>query len=302
MRIRFYLIILTSVCLFSCKPQRFNEIFDSVIIYDYGRSPIGTTYDVPVKFFFNNKEIATFHLYSFYSDLESGVYNYNDVKRSTNGIAFEKFGCSNKTFFKGECKWGDNIITGGTVTVDKQGDKYTFIVDVVDNKGEQHYGKFNGKVKKEDWYKKSQTGLFAAVTIGESLTQVEGYKITVVQLDAGDTKNNLTVSISIIKPENNNGITGVHQVYYNAHIAYAIDNGLEVCNNWCSYKNYPVEDNLPYGVNFMELNTGTITVMRVNKPWKYEIDVDVVAANGYEIKGSYTGVTTNFFQGYDPEK
>jgi len=241
-------------------------MFDSVVIYNYGYSQLGLTYDVPVKFFFKNKEIAIFHLYSFCDNLESGTYTYLGKPAVSKGVPFFDYGCSNKTFFKGECKWGDNIITGGTVTVDRQGDKYTLIVDVTDSKGEQHYGKFDGKVKKEDWYKKSTLGLFNGVGIWESSMQVEGYKVTAIQIDAGDTKNNLTISLSIIKPENNNGITGVHQVYYNANRAYAIENGLEVCANSCGYKNYPVEESLPYGVPSVQLQSGTITITRVNKP------------------------------------
>jgi len=288
----------------------FDGVFDNVVIYDYGHSQLGVTYDVPVKFFFNNEEMATFHLYSFYADLESGIYNCSDVMAQAMQIPFgETFKGVNKTFFKGDCKWGNNIITDGSVTVEKSGDKYTFIVDVTDNKGEHHYGKFNGKIKKENWHTKSTLGLFNTVGISESLIQIEGYIVSFIQLDAGyliknDTETisvKLTVGLDIIKPENNNGITGVHHVYEHAGREYAIANGFDVCGNYCSYKDYPIKDNLPYGVQFMQLQSGTITITRVNEPYKYRVDVDVVAANGYKIKGS-SGKYVEFEFGYDPEK
>jgi len=286
MKTKFYLIILIFTSLYSCKLQ-FDEMFDSVVIYNYGHSDVGVTYNVPVKFFFKKKEIATFHLYSFYSDLESGVYNYSDITVPAFQMVFApQFKGENKTFFKGDCKWGDNIITEGSVTVEKQGENYTFIVDVIDNTGEHHYGKFSGKAKKEDWHTKSAHGLFNNVTIGEAFLHLDGYKVTAVQLDAGYKSVTLSVGVQIAKPENDNVFTGVY--YFNE-------------SGWCSYTNYPEPTSGSWGVQFMPLSTGTITITRVDEPWRYRIDVDVVAKNGYKITGSFTKGEMDFFQGYDPE-
>ena len=290
MKAKFYLIIVIFVCLYSCKSQIFDETFGSVIIYYYGHSGAGVTYDVPVKFFFNKKEIATFHLYSRSLDLESGVYNYSNELVGTQLSFIEVIG-ENKTFFKGDCKWGDNVITSGTVTVDRQGDKYTFIVDVTDNKGEHHYGKFSGKVKKEDWYTKSTLGLFNGTTIWESEIQVgDDYKATAIQLDAGyyayTGAITLSVGFRIIRPKNDKVFEGVYRIGES-----------NMDGEWCSYKNYP--EGKTHSI--IELTTGTITITKVNEPWRYKIDVDAVAKNGYEIKGSFTGNYMHFSFGYDPE-
>ena len=293
MKTKFYLIILILACFYSCKPQ-FDEMFDEVIIYNYGYSQVGLTYNVPVKFFFNNKEIATFHLYSFSPDLESGVYNYYD-KFVVVEQPFVEFKGVNKTFFKGDCKWGDNIITDGSVTVEKQGDNYTFIVDVTDNKGERHYGKFSGNVKKENWHTKSTLGLFSSLILKDAsdVVQIEGYKITTMYVDAGYSNRDgwaaLSVGVYVIRPENKNVFEGVYHI------------GEGILQGWCSYKGYPVDDGSPYGVQLMGLETGTITITKVNQHWRYRIDVDVVARNGYNIKGSFTGNYIHFSFGYDPE-
>jgi hypothetical protein len=144
-------------------------------------------------------------------------------------------------------------------------------------------------------------GLFIAVTMGESSTQVQGYNITTIQLDAGDKYAIITTSLTIIKPENDNGITGIYQVYPTQGVEYAINNGLNLLHSWCSYQDYPVEEDSRYGVRFKQLNSGTITITRVNEAWKYKIDVDVIAVNGYEIKGSFNGEHMYFFDGYAPD-
>jgi len=293
MKTKFYLIILILACFYSCKPQ-FDEMFDEVIIYNYGYSQVGLTYNVPVKFFFNNKEIATFHLYSFSPDLESGVYNYYD-KFVVVEQPFVEFKGVNKTFFKGDCKWGDNIITDGSVTVEKQGDNYTFIVDVTDNKGERHYGKFSGNVKKENWHTKSTLGLFSSLILKDAsdVVQIEGYKITTMYVDAGYSNRDgwaaLSVGVYVIRPENENVFEGVYHI------------GEGILQGWYISNNYPVNDGSPFSAISKPLRSGTITITKVNKQWRYKVDVDVVDENGYEIKGSFTGNYMHFSFGYDPE-
>jgi len=269
-------------------------MFDEVIIYNYGYSQVGLTYNVPVKFFFNNKEIATFHLYSFSPDLESGVYNYYD-KFVVVEQPFVEFKGVNKTFFKGDCKWGDNIITDGSVTVEKQGDNYTFIVDVTDNKGERHYGKFSGNVKKENWHTKSTLGLFSSLILKDAsdVVQIEGYKITTMYVDAGYSNRDgwaaLSVGVYVIRPENENVFEGVYHI------------GEGILQGWYISNNYPVNDGSPFSAISKPLRSGTITITKVNKQWRYKVDVDVVDENGYEIKGSFTGNYMHFSFGYDPE-
>jgi len=194
-----FLIVLFVSC---CREREFDGTFDKVIIYEYGYSYMGLTYEIPVKFYADNKEIASFYLFSFDKYLESGVYNYTDSIVGT-WHSFPDSRYSNKTFFKGRCKWGNNIIKGGTVTVDRQDENYTFIVDIVDNKGEQHYGKFSGKVEKEDWYIKSEIGGIFCVaafweTWGQGQPTDENYIGVNMQMDAGDIYNELKVSLGFL--------------------------------------------------------------------------------------------------------
>jgi len=81
--------------LLSCKKE--DNI--RVIIYNYGRSPIGTTYDIPVKFIINDNEEALFHLYSYDQNLAEGIYQYND-KNIDDCTMWGPYNCTDKTFFK----------------------------------------------------------------------------------------------------------------------------------------------------------------------------------------------------------
>ena len=279
------ILLILIICCVSCERKVFYDTFDKVVIYDYGRSPIGLTFDVPVKFFFNKKEIATFHLYSIFPDLENGVYKYNET--AVNSIVFtETSTTSDKTFFKGRCKWGDNIITDGTVTVDKQGDNYTFIVEITDNTGTLHYGKFSGKVKKEDWHTKSNVNLFVTGTLtnekgsmGAPVGTPSDFSggISLLFLDAGDVNKQIYVSLEF-SHNNENDPTGTYNINPNANGFFYPD--INVYQNTlvinCRLPSY-------------QLTSGTITITRVNKPTKFRIDVDVITENGWVIKGCYDG-------------
>ena len=273
----------------SCEQKEFGSKFDKAVIYEYGYSYMGLTYEIPVKFYFNNKEIASFYLFSFDKYLESGVYNYTDVVVGT-WHAFPESCYSNKTFFKGRCKWGDNIVTGGTIIVERRGEEHIITVDVVDNTGEQHYAVFSGKVHKENWHTKSEIGgIFCSAVFWEGWEQPadENYKGVIMQMDAGDIYNNLRVSLGFLLNKNSD-ITGTYHINPNAkgYISSAVDG---VYQNTCGYKNYPVEGHtLQYSVD-TGLVSGTIIISRVNEQWRYRIDVDVVAKNGFEIKGCFNG-------------
>jgi len=289
------IIVLISIILISCThKETFNYTFDKVVIYDYGRSFIGLTYEIPIKFYFKDKEISSFYLFSFDKYLESGVYNYTDSIVGTHH-AFPKSRYSNKTFFKDKCKWWDNYITSGTVTVDRQNDNYTFIIDVLDVNGEQHYGKFSGKVEKKDWHTKSEIGgIFCSVGFWEGYIQPtdENYVGTMMQLDAGDIYNYLHVNLGFLLHKNSD-ITGIYHINPNAngYIQSAVDG---VYSNFCKYRDYPVEEDSKYGVESW-LESGTITIKRVNEKWQYRIDVDVIAKNGYKIKGCFNGGEIDLF-------
>lgn len=276
----FFLILSLFSCKENEKEKEFDSIFDKVIVYDYGRSIIGITYDIPLKFFFGGNEIASFRLYSMDKNLANGVYKYSDVK-VIDYIPFNNYGsCSDKTFFKDKCKWGNNIITGGSVTVDKQEDKYTFIIDVTDNKGEQHYGKFSGKIKKEDWYEKSKTGgLFDIGLIWDSALQPnDGTYAFALQYNSGDANNEIQINARLIT-NNPTDATGIYQFENDGH---------------CIYTNYPYEGSTAKMSQFIKF-TGTIIVTRVNEPWKYKVDIDVVSEKGVAIKGSFDGCDMSLY-------
>jgi hypothetical protein len=281
----FYFASLVSVLFFSCKEPKLEGEFDEVTLYYYGRSHSGTTYEVPLKFYINGKETAFFVLYSLSPDLESGVYSYND-SLYINCQIFNDFAFTDKTFYKKVCKMGGNEITDGTVTVERASDKYNFIIDVTDNKGVNHKGTFKGKVKKENYHQQSNVnGLFANASIekcspGFPYGLPENYDggITWIELRAGDWVSGMEVNIIFLHSELND-FTGVH--YANSSLTLQS----------MYYKN--LEDR-----NHMRLVSGTFTVTRVDdKPYKFKIDVDVAAANGDIIQGSFDGGEI-WFSGY----
>ena len=264
-------------------------------MYDYGRSPIGLTFDVPVKFLFNNKEMAMFHLYSCSPDLEDGVYSYNEKLVNT-ALSFYQYGCSDKTFFKGKCKWGNNIITGGTVTVERNNDDYTFVMDVVDNTGEIHYGIYQGKVKKENWHTKSNVNMFVAGglynckgSMGAPVGTPQDFSggISICGLETGDINKYIQVCFSFSHSDENSP-TGTYNINPNANGYFYPDITV--------YVNYL---RVNQSATFYKLTYGTFTITRVNKPHKFRIDVDAVAENGYIIKGCYDGGEGWFSCDYD---
>ncbi|MDR0830224.1 MAG: hypothetical protein LBN95_08980 [Prevotellaceae bacterium] len=261
---KYVFIFFLSIYCFSCK-QEINNEFDKVILYYYGRSPIGTTFEVPVQFYNSGKEIASFTLYSYNADLENGIYKYNDTTYA--GINWVRNSYYvDKTFYKGLCKWGDKIITDGSVTVTKENNTYTFIVDVIDNTGKKHTGKFKGNVTKENKYPQSEIkGKFAEVYVAD--TGWQGAHKLMIGLEGGDTFYSLKIYYSVPCEEMPNDIVGVYQ----------INNGIQSSKYWCDILNR----------NMINLADGQITVSRDNN--KYKIDVDVTDVNGYRIQECFDG-------------
>jgi len=281
--------------LLSCQKENFKGEFDNVTLYYYGRSHSSTTYEIPLKFYNNGKEIAFFVLYSLSPDLENGVYNFNDSLHR-NCQAFQHFAFVDKTFYKGVCKWEGNEITNGMVTVNKQGENYTFIIDIIDYKGENHKGTFKGKVKKENYHQQSKVnGLFAAAYIDNhtqwTLGVPEDYSggITWLSVFSGDRLNGKAVNI-IYSHSNPNDFTGVYYVNPNANGKYNSD-GLAIQNAYDKHGVQSIQ-------NKYKLVSGTFKVTQVNKPWQFKIDIDVVAENGDIIQGSFDGGEI-WFSGYD---
>jgi len=277
----FYFLFAT-LFLVSCREPEPKEDYN-VILYYYGRSNLGMTYEVPIRFHSDGKEIAFFVLYSLSPDLENGVYNYNDsIYPSCQ--SFPDFAFIDKTFYKGVCKWKNNIITGGTVTVDRQGDNYTFIIDVTDYKGENHKATFTGKVKKENYHQQSKiNGIFAAADIfndknhwSHVLPADYSGGVTWLNIHYGYVLYWNKVNIMYLHP-NPNDFTGVYYINPNANGIYNPDS-------------YIIQNLYEKGFgseNTYQLVSGTITVTRVDKPWSFKIDVDVVASDGNLIQGTF---------------
>jgi hypothetical protein len=263
-------LLFISLCVFSCK-QEINNEFDNVVLCYYGRSPIGTTFEVPVRFYNNGKEIATFTLYSYNDDLENGIYKYNDTTYAgVNWVRNSYY--VDKTFYKGLCKWGDKIITDGSVTVTKGNDTYTFIVDVTDNTGEKHTGKFKGNVTKENKYPQSEIkGKFAEVYVTDSGWQ--GAHKLMIGLMGGDKFYGLQIYYSMPCEEMPNDIVGLYQIN---------DGSTDYWSKYWSNGLVPFLES-----DCFKLVDGQITVSRDNN--KYKIDVDVTDVNGYRIQECFDG-------------
>jgi len=275
----------------SCNKPYNDNTFTDVTLYYYGYSGMGYTYEVPVRFFINKKVEAFFILYSIDKDLKEGVYNYNDVFVPNLGMwDYGNIVFTNFTFFKGKCKWKDNIITDGFVTVERNGNNYTFIIDVTDNTGAIHTGKYQGKVKKENFEIQSKIGgVFALASvenrIGDPWAGPVGLPSsysggnTWVQVEAGEKNDGYMVNMLYLHPDKNDP-TGTYYVNPNANGYYR--EGEIVYQNLCSY-------NISQ-TNTRQLLSGSITITRVDKPWKFRIDVNVTDEDGGHIQGCFDGV------------
>jgi len=162
---KFIIFIFVLFTLFSCKKEPKGD-FESVTLYNYGRSKIGTTYDIPLKFIVNStKEEVLFRLYSLDPNLAEGIYNYTD-KDINDCRIWGPYNCTDKTFFKNRCKWGSSYIVDGYISVEKNKDIYTFVIGVYTQDGKLHTGQYEGKVQKKDWYEKSKIGgMFATLGV-----------------------------------------------------------------------------------------------------------------------------------------
>jgi hypothetical protein len=284
----YYFLFLIVLCL-SCERENKNSIFTDVTLYYYGYSGMGYTYEVPVRFFTGGKEVAFFILYSTDKDLKTGVYNYNekivyDADYNNNYIT-----CTNFTFFKGKCRWGDINIKAGSVTVERNNDDYSFIIDVVDNKGDTHKGKYQGKVKKQNFARQSEIGgVFAVLHLTNANNQWErpvglpddyAGGLTMLQVEAGEKNEAYVVNIMYLHPDENDP-TGTY--YINPNANYYYQEGENVYQNYCYYSLAPQ--------NFTSLVSGSITITRVNKPYKFKIDVDVTDRKGGQIQGCFDGI------------
>ena len=275
-KILFY--ILTFFTFLSCEKKPKGD-FQSVILYNYGRSEIGTTYDVPLKFIVNStKEEVLFHLYSFDPNLEAGIYTYNDRDRFDCRM-WGPYNCTNMTFYQNRCKWGNKYITDGYVYVERDGDIYTFVVSAQTADGNWQDWQYNGKVKRQDWHEKSNIGgMFAHLSVDDARNfpavprpLPQGYNgATMLAFLAGDADYGIAFFLKYMH-ENPNSPTGTYSVVGN-HMIQDI------------YYPYSSER-----INPKHLVSGTFTVTRIDKPHKYRVDIDVVDENGRVIQGCFDG-------------
>ncbi|MDR0829632.1 MAG: hypothetical protein LBN95_05935 [Prevotellaceae bacterium] len=287
-KIIFYITFLL-ICI-SCKNNDNSEI----TLYYYGRSPIGTTFEVPVRFYENGKEKAFFVFYSSDQNLESGVYEYNDTVYPPSFYWGIGFCYANKTFYKEVSKWESNYITGGNVNITRNGEQYTFLIDVTDNKGEKHIEKFEGKAKKESYHQQSIVkGEFSTADIENCMVETHftsrlpaDYSggMTWLYLESGDVLNGKRINI-IFLHSNANDFTGTYSVDANANGSYR--EGKDMIQNIVEL--YPKRSQYD-----PKLISGTFTISKVDKPWHFKIDVDVVDDLGDIIQGSFDGGQITF--------
>ena len=283
-RILFFSLIISFI-LNSCeeKPKGNN-----VTLYYYGYSGMGYTYEVPLRFYYGNEVIGFFKLYSTDKDLQEGLYTYNEKVVDMYGVGDSNVAYKDFTFFKNQCKWGDRYVTDGYVSVKKEGEIYTFVVSVQTADGIWHDWQYCGKIKKEKFEAQSEVqGFFADAYLGNRLlynplgrpwglpSDYSGGN-TWVQVEAGTIYQSYIVSMLYTHPNANNP-TGIYYVNSNANGYY--QEGESAYQNECSYT----------GLSYIKLESGFITITRVDKPYKFKIDVDVTDINGGHIQGSFDG-------------
>jgi len=282
-RLIFFSVITLSFILNSCNKE---TIEDRVILYYYGYSGMGYTYEVPVRFYVGDT-VVFFILYSTDKNLKEGIYKYNEKIVVDADIWNDDIAYTDLTFFKNKCTWGSSNITDGYVSVEKDGEIYTFVIGVQTTNGVWHNWQYQGKVKKEKYKIQSEVGGFFAVA---HLTNTDNYwerpfglpsdyngGMSWVQVEAGSTIKGYMVNMLYLHP-NVNDPTGTYYVNPNANGYY--QEGESAYQNICEYnKNF----------NGIQLASGYITITRVNKPYKFKIDVDVTDINGRHIQGSWDG-------------
>ncbi len=133
-------VLLAGTLLVSCEKEQ--EI-TSVELYYKGRTVLHSTFHVPLKFYSDGELVLDMLLWSLDSTLESGRYTIG-LDKPSNGWGDK--GCINKTFSRDACYWNGVLIKDGYVDVQRDNDKYTFDINLIDEKGEKHIANYSGKV------------------------------------------------------------------------------------------------------------------------------------------------------------
>ncbi|MDR0829633.1 MAG: hypothetical protein LBN95_05940 [Prevotellaceae bacterium] len=275
-----YFLIFVSFILNSCKQPDLDNTFSKVEATYFGRTEIGTTFETTLDFYNGEKKEATIVLWSFVQDIESGVYIIcPDIMTTTFGY---KGVYLNNTFSRTKCKWNEQLITGGTITVSKDKNTYTFILDLIDNKGNNHKGKYNGKVSVID---KSDTSPYNGMFVDAFVHTCAWYGecpsvggLTYMGITAGDCTFLGTYDKSYVRK--------ISMVFTQPDIddPTGTYNFADNCFQH-KYVQYSRDGIFP----MYQIVSGTLTIERVDKSYKFKICVDYVDETGDKVSGCFDG-------------
>jgi hypothetical protein len=270
------LLLFSLFIIYSCNEEKFNNTFTDVNAIYYGRTELGYTFETQLVFSDKDKDkhnvILT--LWSTSQELENCTYEICPDIITAN---FSQKGVYvNKTFAR-DCKWNGNLITDGIVTVSKENGKYSFILDLIDNTGEKHKGQFKGTVSATDKSSTSQyKGLFTNIYFGNSA--FSGYKLLIVDCgnllsDSFEERAYFAYSRQVgfrFPLLENDPMTGVY----------------DLTNSMFSQRDvrYNCNNNKIY-----QIVSGTLTIERVNEPYKFKVCVDYIDENGEHLAGCFDG-------------
>lgn len=268
-------ILFAGILLVSCEKEQ--EI-TSVELYYKGRTVLHSTFHVSLKFFSEGELVLDMLLWSLDSTLESGRYTICPDKVSG---AWKTKGNVNKTFSRDACFWRGELIKDGYVDVLHDGDTYTFDINLIDAKGENHQVQYSGKVvSKRSPQITENLGFFHTLHLEKSTDQTNGnmdaYKMFLITGDLLDVYYRQLFIVFV--PESATGIEG----------HYSIGE-----SNVPRTRIYRSAIPGPEGIPF---KSGTFSITRTDTYPTYRVDIDATTEDGERIRGSY--INGEFYDQY----
>lgn len=263
-------VLLSGVLLISCEKER-GEI-TSVELYYKGRTVLHSTFHVPLKFYSKDGLVLDMLLWSLDSTLENGRYTICPDKPSD---SWGDKGHINKTFSRDACFWRGELIKDGYIDVQRDGDTYSFDINLTDAKGENHVAQYSGKVaNKRSSEITPYLGFFDSLCL-EKTSEVnqehQSVDVYYMSLTTGDGQN----------------------VYYRQLWFYFTPKSLGSPEGYYNVEsdNIDLEGTYVYRdvltTQIIPIVSGTFKITRTNSYPPYRVDIDVMTKDGERIKGDY---------------
>ncbi len=274
-------VLFAGVLLLSCEKEPKITTIDSVELYYRGRTPLHSTFNVPLKFYSKGELVLDMLLWSLDSTLESGRYTICPDKPS-NGWGDK--GYVSKTFSRNACYWRGELIVDGYVDVQNNGNTYSFDISITDAKGKNHQAQYSGEViNKRSSQITPYLGFFFDLALEKSKRNQEGEYVDVFEmfLTTGDGLDVYYRQLYFVFiPESSASPEGDYNVE-NSHMLRA-----------CVYMGH-----MPTAPA-LDVVSGAFSITRTGTYPPYRVDIDVFTEEGERIKGSYINGNEYYQSGF----